>query len=55
MISENACFRGLEGQIYKLGKKIGSGGEGNVYLVQGQNVVAKIMSKDITMHEQKLC
>lgn len=55
MISENTSLRGLEGQIYTLGVKVGSGGEGNVFLVQGQNLVAKIMTKTIVTNEQKLC
>ena len=55
MITENMHLRGLRGQNYKLGKLIGRGGEGNVYLVTGTNLVAKLMSKAIPMHEQKLC
>lgn len=55
MITENVPLRGLRGQNYKLGKLIGRGGEGNVYLVPGTNLVAKLMSKAIPMHEQKLC
>ena len=55
MITENMSLHGLRGQLYKLGKLIGRGGEGNVYLVQGTNLVAKIMSKAIPMHEPKMC
>lgn len=55
MITENMQVHSLQGRTYNLGKMIGSGGEGNVYLVQGTNLVAKIMRKAIPGQETKMC
>lgn len=55
MLSENSVIKGRSGLIYKLGKEIGNGGEGAVYLVQNRPSLAiKIYKKNIDRQEEKL-
>lgn len=44
-IGENTSLRGRSGLIYTLGKEVGAGGEGHVYQIQNQRLVAKIYNK----------
>lgn len=42
MLTVGATVHGLNGRVYKLGPELGSGGEGTVYEMPGENIVIKI-------------
>lgn len=54
MLSEGARIKGSDGQSYQLGKQIGTGGEGVVFLIQGGPFVAKLYKQPSEAQEQKL-
>ena len=53
-IQENSLVCGRNGYRYRLEKEIGAGGEGRVYRVAGENLVAKIYKKVEPEVEQKI-
>ena len=54
MLTENAQVFGMTGQTYRLGKTIGSGGEGTVFDVPGEPLVVKIYNQPKPELEKKL-
>ena len=54
MLTENAQVFGMTGQTYRLGKTIGSGGEGTVFDVPGKPLVVKIYNQPKPELEKKL-
>lgn len=53
-IQENSLVSGQNGYRYRLEKEIGAGGEGRVYRIAGENLVAKIYKKVEPEVEQKI-
>lgn len=54
MLTEGSKVRGLNGQIYTLGPKLGEGGEGAVYDIPGAGIVIKIYKNISADLERKL-
>lgn len=54
MLTVGATVHGLNGRVYKLGPELGSGGEGTVYEMPGENIVIKIYKNPQPELERKL-
>ena len=53
-IQEDSLVCGRNGYRYRLEKEIGAGGEGRVYRIAGENLVAKIYKKAEPEVEKKI-